>query len=446
MFKRILIANRGEIAVRIIRACREMDIESIAVYSDADKNSLHVSEADYAVCIGPAAPDKSYLNIPNIIAAAEVSGADAIHPGYGFLSENARFSDITSTCGLTFIGPPPDVINKLGDKVEARKIMMAAGVPVIPGTEGAVEKERQALNFAAKAGYPVIIKAAGGGGGRGMRICYTDAELRTGFQTAQAEAGAFFKNSAVYLEKYILNPRHVEFQILADTFGNVVHVGDRDCSIQRRHQKLLEESPSTAVNEKTRTAMGKVAVKAAKAANYVGAGTIEFLVDTAGDYFFIEANTRVQVEHSVTEMTSGVDIIKEQIRVAQGEPLSVTQSEIELKGHSIEFRINAEDPEDGFKATGGTIEFYNPPGGPGVRVDTHIYSGYRVPTQYDSLLAKLIVWGRDRREAIARGKRALDELRIDGMKTSIPFHKWILNNEEFTSGRADTNFVENNYT
>jgi acetyl-CoA carboxylase biotin carboxylase subunit len=445
MFRKILIANRGEIAVRVIRACRELGIETVAVYSDIDRDSLHVSEADSAICIGPATPAKSYLNIPNIIAAAELSGADAIHPGYGFLSENAKFSDICQTCGITFIGPPHEVINRLGDKVAARKIMQAAGVPVIPGTKGAVEKEREALNFAATAGYPVIIKAAGGGGGRGMRICFTDSELRQGFGAAQNEAQAFFKNPQIYVEKYILKPRHIEFQILADTFGNVIHVGDRDCSIQRRHQKLVEEAPSTFVSDRTRNAMGRVAVKATKAAGYVGAGTIEFLVDQDEKFYFIEANTRVQVEHSITEVCSGIDIIKEQIRIAEGERLSVTQKDVELRGHAIEFRINAENPLDNFKATGGTIDFFVAPGGPGVRVDTHIYSGYKVPTQYDSLLAKLIVWGRDREEAIARGKRALDELIIDGMPTSIPFHEWLLRDEDFLSGKADTGFVEANY-
>lgn len=445
MFKRILIANRGEIAVRIIRACREMGIESVAVYSEADKHSLHVTEADVAVCIGPPQADKSYLNIPNIISAAEVTGVDAIHPGYGFLSENAKFSDVCATCGITFIGPSHEVIDMLGDKVSARSIMAGAGIPVIPGTNEAVEKDRHALSFAAKAGYPVIVKAAGGGGGRGMRICYTDKELRQALQTAQSEADAFFSNPDVYIEKYILQPRHIEFQILADTYGNVVHVGDRDCSIQRRHQKLLEESPCVYIEERLRNTMGKVAVKAAKAADYVGAGTIEFLVDPRGDFYFIEANTRVQVEHSVTEMVSGVDIIKEQLRVAAGEKLSVTQREIELRGHAIEFRINAEDAENGFKPAGGTVKFFSPPGGPGVRVDTHLYSGYTVPTQYDSMLAKLIVWGRDRDEAVARGLRALDEMRIDGLKTTIPFHKWILANREFLTGKAYTDFVENNY-
>ena len=445
MFKRILIANRGEIAIRIIRACHEMGIATVAVYSDADTNSLHVTESDMAVCIGPPPPDKSYLNIPNIISAAELTEADAIHPGYGFLAENARFSDICTTCGLTFIGPSHEAIDRLGDKITARSIMAEAGVPVIPGTQGTVEKERQAITFAAQAGYPVIVKAAAGGGGRGMRICFTDKELRQALETAKKEASAYFKNSDIYLEKYILEPRHIEFQILADSHGNVIHVGDRDCSIQRRHQKLLEEAPSTFVPDKIRATMGRTAVRAAEAAEYVGAGTIEFLVDSDGKYYFIEANTRIQVEHTITEMVSGLDIIKEQIRIAAGEPVSVSQRDISLKGHAIEFRINAEDPHSDFKPTGGTVEFYSPPGGPGVRVDTHIYSGYRVPTQYDSLLAKLIVWGRDRDEAVARGKRALDELRIDGFTTTIPFHKWLLDNGEFLAGKAYTNFIESNY-
>ncbi|MFH1736869.1 MAG: biotin carboxylase N-terminal domain-containing protein, partial [Actinomycetota bacterium] len=379
------------------------------------------------------------------ISAAELTEADAIHPGYGFLAENAKFSDVCTTCGLTFIGPSHQAIDRLGDKITARSIMAEAGVPVIPGTQGIVEKEHQAITFAAQAGYPVIVKAAAGGGGRGMRICFTDKELRQALETAKREAGAYFKNSDIYLEKYILEPRHIEFQILADSFGNVIHVGDRDCSIQRRHQKLLEEAPSTFVPDKLRATMGRTAVKAAEAAEYVGAGTIEFLVDSGGEYYFIEANTRIQVEHSVTEMVSGLDIIKEQIRIAAGEPVSVSQRDIRLSGHAIEFRINAEDPHADFKPTGGTVEFYSPPGGPGVRVDTHIYSGYRVPTQYDSLLAKLIVWGRDRDEAVARGRRALDELRIDGFITTVPFHKWLLDNGEFLAGKAYTNFIESTY-
>ncbi len=445
MFDRVLIANRGEIAVRIIRACREMGIHSVAVFSEADKDALHTRMADEAICIGAAAPEKSYLNIPHIISAAEVSQADAIHPGYGFLSENARFSEICSSCGITFIGSPPEVIEKLGDKAMAKTIMTKANVPVVPGTDGVIEREREALTFAASVSYPVMIKAAGGGGGRGMRIVFNEKELKQAFHTTQSEAGAFFNNSAIYLEKYIEEPHHVEFQILADVKGNIIHLGERDCSVQRRHQKLLEESPSSFISQRQRVKMGKAAVKAASAVGYVGAGTIEFLVDRNGEYYFIEANTRIQVEHPVTEMISGVDIIKEQLRIAAGEKLSKTQRDIELKGHAIEFRINAEDPSDNFKPMGGKVAIYQPPGGPGIRVDSHLYTGYTVPTQYDSLLAKLIVWGEDRNEAIRRSRRALDEFQIEGIKTTMPFHHWILNEKTFLDGEVYTDFVEKHY-
>lgn len=445
MFKKILIANRGEIAVRIIRACREMGILSVAVYSEADRDSLHVELADESICIGPAPADKSYLNIPNIISAAEVSGAEAIHPGYGFLSESARFADICISSGLAFIGSPPDVIEKLGDKARAKEMMREAAIPVIPGTEGTIERERDALSFAGKVGYPVMIKAAGGGGGRGMRIVYNERELKGAFHTTQSEAGAFFNNSAIYLEKYIEQPRHIEFQILADESGNVVHLGERDCSVQRRHQKLLEESPSIAINGRARLKMGRTAVKAAKAVDYVGAGTIEFLVDRAGEFYFIEANTRVQVEHPVTEMTTGIDIIREQINIASGERLSFEQRDVDARGHAIEFRINAEDPKDGFKPRGGKITFYRPPGGPGVRVDSHLYQGYAVPTQYDSLLAKMIVWGRNRGEALERSARALREFKIEGVPTTIPFHQWIVEHASFVNGDYSTDFVERHY-
>ncbi len=445
MFKRVLIANRGEIAVRIIRTCREMGIHSIAVYSEADKNSLHVQLADEALCIGPPAPEKSYLNIPNIISAAEVSQAEAIHPGYGFLSENSQFSEICMSCGLVFIGSPPDVIDKLGDKSEAKKIMANASISVIPGTDGVIEKEREALRFAGEAKYPVMIKAAGGGGGRGMRIVYNERELNQAIHTTKSEAGAFFKNASIYLEKYIEEPRHIEFQILADSKGNVVHLGERDCTIQRRHQKLLEESPSRFLDKKMRARMGKTAIKAAKTVNYVGVGTIEFLVDKSGEFFFIEANTRIQVEHPVTEMTSGVDIIKEQIRIAAGETLGYGQHNLFNQGHAIEFRINAEDPGNNFKPMAGKVDFLRLPGGPGVRVDTHLYNGYTVPTQYDSLLAKLVVWGGNKKEAFDRSLRALGEFRIDGIKTTIPFHQWIMENEMFLNGEAYTDFVEKHF-
>lgn len=445
MFKKILIANRAEIAVRVIRACREMDVTSVAVYSEADRECLHAKLADEAICIGPAAAEKSYLSIPNIISAAEVAGVDAIHPGYGFLSENAQFSEICASCGIVFIGPPPEVIEKLGDKATAKTMMEDALIPVIPGTEGVVEREREAMTFASKAGYPVMIKASGGGGGRGMRIVYNERELRQSFHTTQSEAGAFFNNSAIYLEKYIEEPRHIEYQIMADTLGNIVHLGERDCTIQRRHQKLLEESPSRSLTDRQRRRMGRVAVKAAKAVGYVGAGTIEFLLDKDGNFYFIEANTRVQVEHPVTEVTSGVDIIKEQIRVAAGEPLRYAQRDIALKGHAIEFRINAEDPHDNFRPMGGRVTLFRPPGGPGVRVDSHLYSGYTIPTNYDSLLAKLIVWGADRTEALARSRRALREFALEGVKTTIPFHEWIVDNATFVNGEAYTDFVERHY-
>lgn len=422
-----------------------MGIHSVAVFSEADREAMHARMADEAICIGAAAPEKSYLNIPNIISAAEVSQADAIHPGYGFLSENARFSEICSSCGITFIGSPPEVIEKLGDKATAKTIMAKANVPVVPGTDGVIEREREALTFASEVEYPVMIKAAGGGGGRGMRIVFNEKELKQAFHTTKSEAGTFFNNSAIYLEKYIEQPRHVEFQILADSNHNIVHLGERDCSVQRRHQKLLEESPSSFISERQRVKMGKMAVKAAAAVGYIGAGTIEFLVDKDGDYYFIEANTRIQVEHPVTEMTSGVDIIKEQIGIAAGDRLSKTHRNIELNGHAIEFRINAEDPSDNFKPMGGMVDVFQTPGGPGIRIDSHVYAGYRVPTQYDSLLAKLIVWGEDRNEAIKRSRRALDEFVIEGIKTTIPFHQWILKQKTFLDGEVYTDFVEKHY-
>lgn len=442
VFKRILIANRGEIAVRVIRACKEMGINSIAVYSEADRESLHVRLADEAICIGPAPPEKSYLSVPSIISAAELTGAEAIHPGYGFLAENAQFSEICASCGIAFIGPPPEVIEQLGDKATARQIMVKAGIPVIPGTDGVIEKERDALSFAKRASYPVMIKAAGGGGGRGMRIVHNDRELRQSLHIAQSEAGASFNNSGIYIEKYIEEPRHVEFQILADMEGNVVHLGERDCSIQRRHQKLVEESPCPFLSSKQRARMGKAAVRAVRAARYVGAGTIEFLVDKEGDFYFIEANTRIQVEHPVTEMVTGIDVVKEQISIAAGERLSYSQGDINTVGHAIEFRINAENPDDNFKPMAGRVELYNPPGGPGVRVDSHIYSGYTIPPFYDSLLAKLITWGRTRDEAISKARGALREFVITGIKTTIPFHQRVVENAAFVQGEVFTDFVE----
>lgn len=450
MFKRVLIANRGEIAVRVIRACKEMGINSIAVYSEADKESLHVRLADEAICIGPAQAEKSYLSIPSVISAAELTGAEAIHPGYGFLAENAQFSEICASCGIVFIGPPPEVIEEFGDKATARQIMVKAGIPVIPGTDGVIEKERDALSFAKRASYPVMIKAAGGGGGRGMRIVHNDRELRQSLHTAQSEAGTSFNNSGIYIEKYIEEPRHVEFQILADMEGNVVHLGERDCSIQRRHQKLVEESPCPFLSSKQRARMGKAAVRAVRAARYVGAGTIEFLVDKEGNFYFIEANTRIQVEHPVTEMVTGIDVVKEQIRIAAGEKLSYSQGDISTVGHAIEFRINAENPDDNFKPMAGKVELYNPPGGPGIRVDSHVYSGYTIPPFYDSLLAKLITWGRTRDEAISKARGALREFVITGrstslrtsLKTTISFHQRVVENAAFVQGEVFTDFVE----
>jgi acetyl-CoA carboxylase biotin carboxylase subunit len=441
MFKKVLVANRGEIAVRIIRACKELGIQTVAVYSEADADSLHTKLADEAVCIGPAQGHRSYLNIPNIISAAEISGAEAIHPGYGFLAENAQFAEICRSCHITFIGPSPESIETMGHKSEARKRMMAAGVPVTPGTEGSVVGEKEALKAAEKIGYPVIIKASAGGGGRGMRIAQNKKELVKFLQMAQAEAKAAFGNDDVYMEKYVEEPRHIEFQILADSHGNVIHLGDRDCSIQRRHQKLIEESPSPSLTDEVRKQMGDVAVKAARAVGYESAGTIEFLVEPNGNYYFMEMNTRVQVEHPVTEMVTGIDIIREQIRIAAGEKLNITQEEVQQRGHAIEFRVNAEDSTKDFMPQAGTLNLYIPPGGPGVRVDSHMYTGYKVPHYYDSLLAKLIVWGNDRDEAIERGRRALDEYVIMGLETTIPFHLKVLDNAFFKKGEIYTNFI-----
>lgn len=441
MFCKVLVANRGEIAVRIIRACKELGIPTVAIYSEADSEALHAQLADEAICIGPAQTHRSYLNIPNIISAAEITGADAIHPGYGFLAENPQFADICRSCHITFIGPPAEAIESMGHKSEARRRMVEAGIPVTPGTSGSITDGKEALKSAEKIGYPVIIKASAGGGGRGMRIAQNEKELLKFIQMAQSEAKAAFGNDDVYMEKYVQEPRHVEFQILADAHGNVIHLGDRDCSIQRRHQKLIEESPSPSISEETRKSMGEVAVKAAKAVGYVNAGTIEFLVEPDGSYYFMEMNTRVQVEHPVTEMVTGVDIIKEQIRIAAGEKLAYKQEDITQNGHAIEFRINAEDPSKGFMPAGGTVTLYNPPGGPGVRVDTHLYTGYLVPSYYDSLLAKLIVWGKDRDEAIDRGRRALEECVIMGLATTIPFHLEVLENAFFKRGEIYTNFI-----
>lgn len=442
MFKKILIANRGEIAVRVIRACRELGIATVTIYSEADRDSLHVKMADEAYCIGPAPSSKSYLNKANIIAAAEVSGADAIHPGYGFLAENANFAQICRDCGITFIGPPPEAIKKMGDKAVARETMMKAGVPVVPGTEGAVEDIDEARRIAEEIGYPVMIKAAAGGGGKGMRIAHNPHDLEKALQTAKAEAEAAFGNPAVYLEKYVEEPRHIEFQILADHYGNIIYLGERDCSLQRRNQKLVEEAPSPALTPELRRKMGEMAVRAAQAVGYTNAGTVEFLLDKHNNFYFIEMNTRIQVEHPVTEMVTGIDLVKEQIRIAAGEPLAWRQEDITINGWSIECRINAEDPARNFMPCPGKIEVYHPPGGPGVRVDSAAYQGYVIPPYYDSMVGKLIVWGRNRDEAIARMERALREFVIEGVKTTIPFHLRIMENAFFRRGEVYTNFIQ----
>jgi len=440
LFQKVLIANRGEIALRIIRACHELGVKTVAVYSEADRESLHVRFADEDVCIGPAAASESYLNIPRIIAAAEITGAEAIHPGYGFLAENAEFSEICTRSDLVFIGPTPEQIRLMGDKATARRTMMDVGVPTVPGSEGIIDDMDEAKRVADQIGYPIMIKASAGGGGKGMRIAEKPETFEKLLRSAQVEAQAAFGNSGVYLEKCILKPRHVEIQVFGDSKGKVVHYGERDCSIQRRHQKLLEEAPSPALTPELREEMGLAAVKAAAAIDYVGAGTVEFLLDQDGSFYFMEMNTRIQVEHPVTEVCTGVDLVKEQIRVAAGLPLTHPDG-AELRGHAIEFRINAEDPDRNFAPSPGTVHTFHPPGGPGVRLDTHVYAGYRVPPFYDSLIAKLIVSGRDRNEALARARQALDEFVIEGVKTTIPFLRRILDDEAFRAGDVDTGFV-----
>ncbi len=448
MFKKVLIANRGEIALRIIRACKELGIATVAIYSQADSESLHVSLADEAYCIGPAQSAKSYLHIPAIISVALTSGADAIHPGYGFMAERADFVDICDEHHIKFIGPSSQAMRAMGDKASARATMIASNVPVTPGT-GLVESVDEVRDFAHKVGFPVIIKATAGGGGKGMRIVREDSELEDAFNLCRNEAKNAFGNPEVYVEKYLENPRHIEVQILADSFGNVVHLGERDCSIQRRHQKLLEEAPSPAISEDIRKAMGQAAVNAAKAINYEGAGTIEFLLDESNPkdkkWYFMEMNTRVQVEHCVSEMISGVDIVKEQVRVAAGQRLSVKQEDICLRGHAIECRINAEDPDRDFMPFAGKIEGYIAPGGFGVRVDSHVYTGYKIPPYYDSMVGKLICWGKDREDARLRMLRALNEYVITGIKTTIPFHREILNDDVFISGNFNTSFLEKSF-
>ena len=441
-FSKILIANRGEIALRIIRTCEELGIATVAVHSTIDRNSLHVQLADEAVCIGEPASSKSYLNIPNIIAAALTRNATAIHPGYGFLAENARFAEICADHQISFIGPSPDAIRSMGDKATAKKTMQQVGVPTVPGSKGLVHDEEEAREIARAIGYPVIVKATAGGGGRGMRLVPADDELGKLFHAAQGEAEAAFGNPGVYIEKFVQNPRHIEFQLLADSFGNVVHLGERECSIQRRHQKLLEEAPSSALTPELRQKMGAAAIAAAKSISYVGAGTVEFLLDRSGEFYFMEMNTRIQVEHPVTEMITGIDLIAEQIRIAQGEKLQFTQSEIELRGHAIECRINAEDPDHNFRPSPGRISGYLPPSGPGVRMDSHVYTDYVIPPYYDSLIGKLIVWGHDRPAAILRMKRALRECAVTGLPTTINFHQRILETPEFQRGDIYTNFVD----
>lgn len=441
-FSKILIANRGEIALRILRTCEEMGIATVAVHSTVDKHALHVQLADEAVCIGPPTSSKSYLNIPNIISAALTRNAAAIHPGYGFLAENARFAEICADHQITFIGPSPAAMRAMGDKSTAKETMQRVKVPTVPGSVGLLADDREALSIAREIGYPVMIKATAGGGGRGMRLVREASELPKLFSAAQGEADAAFGNPGVYLEKFIEKPRHIEIQILADNYGNVIHLGERDCSIQRRHQKLLEEAPSPALSQKLRDQMGHAAIAAAKSINYTGAGTVEFLLDKSGKFYFMEMNTRIQVEHTVTEMITGLDLIAEQIRIAQGEKLQIKQNQVILSGHAIECRINAEDPDRNFRPHPGRITGFLPPGGPGVRMDSHVYTDYEIPAYYDSLIGKLIVWGRDRPSAIRRMKRALRECAITGVPTTLSFHQKILDSPEFLSGEVYTNFVE----
>ncbi|TVR51157.1 MAG: acetyl-CoA carboxylase biotin carboxylase subunit [Gemmatimonadales bacterium] len=442
MFKKVLIANRGEIALRIIRACQELGVRTVAVYSQADRESLHVRFADEEVCIGPPPSSQSYLNIPRIMAAAEITGAEAIHPGYGFLAENAEFSEICERSGVTFIGPTADQIRAMGDKATARETMKRAGVPTVPGSDGLVTDPMAARALADEIGFPIMIKASAGGGGKGMRIAPDRENFPRLMEAARNEAQAAFGDSSVYLERCILRPRHVEFQVFGDTRGRVVHLGERDCSIQRRHQKLVEEAPSPALTPELRREMGDAAVAAAASINYVGAGTVEFLLDTDGSFYFIEMNTRIQVEHPVTEVTTGFDLVKEQILVAAGEPLSFPDEEVVLRGHAIEFRINAEDPNHAFRPSPGVITTFHPPGGPGVRLDTHVYAGYTIPPHYDSLMGKLIVSGKTREEALVRARYALNSFVIEGVHTTVPFLAEIVQDPAFQRGEVDTHFVE----
>ena len=442
MFEKILIANRGEIALRIIQACKELGIATVAVYSQADKDSLYVKFADESICIGAPPSINSYLHIPGIISAAEISDVEAIHPGYGFLAENVHFAEICESCNIKFIGPTPANIRAMGDKAEARKIAKHAGAPIIPGSDGPIENKEDALKVAKKIGYPVILKAVAGGGGRGIRMAHNDISLANAFFVAQAEAESAFDNSKLYVEKYIEKPRHIEVQILSDSKGHVIYLGERDCTVQRRHQKLIEESPSPAIDNKLRKEMGHIAVKIAKEIDYVNAGTVEFLLDKTGNFYFIEMNTRIQVEHPVTEVVTGIDLIKEQLKVASGMTLEWDQKDVQVRGWAIECRINAEDSDNGFIPSPGKISRYHIPGGPGIRIDSHIYAGDFISPYYDSMLAKLIAFGRDRAEAISRMDRALAEYVIEGIKTTIPFHQKVINDPRFQSGKYSTDFVE----
>ena len=443
MFSRILVANRGEIALRIIRTCKELGIETVAVYSKADKDALYLQYADAHICIGPGESEGSYLNIPGIISAAEITDIEAIHPGYGFLSENSHFAEVCESSNIVFIGPSSEVMTKMGDKTQARNIAVENKIPVIPGSDSTIKNQQQALEVAHKIGYPVMIKASFGGGGRGMRVAHNDMSLVNSLAIAQREAKVAFKDSSIYIEKYIEPSRHIEVQVVADKYGNVIHLGERDCTIQRRHQKLLEQAPSPNIKDQLREDICKAAIKLAKAVNYTNVGTIEFLVDGDGKYYFIEMNTRLQVEHPVTEMVTGIDLVEEQIRIAYGQRLNLRQKKIKSEGVSIECRINAEDPDNGFRPYAGKITMCSVPGGKGVRVDSHVYAGYEVPPYYDSLLGKLIVHKKSREEAIACMKRALTEYRIEGVKTTIPLHLNIINDPRFIAGDVDTHFVEN---
>jgi acetyl-CoA carboxylase biotin carboxylase subunit len=441
MFKRVLIANRGEIALRVLRACKLLGIETVCIYSEADRDAIYLRYADETICIGPPPARESYLDIPRIISAAEIADVEAIHPGYGFLSENAHFAEVCRSCNIKFIGPPPEAIKLMGDKTSAKEAAKKAGVPLVPGSNGLLESEEQAREIARKIGYPVIIKATAGGGGRGMRVAHNDMALVNGFLAAKSEAEAAFKNPGVYMEKYVEGARHVEIQILADQHGNVVHLGERDCSVQRRHQKLIEESPSPALDEELRRKMGACAVQLAREAGYQNAGTVEFLVDRDRNFYFMEMNTRIQVEHPVTEMVTGLDLVKLQLRIASGEKLPFKQEDVKLRGAAIEVRINAEDPDNDFKPSPGKIERYFGPGGIGVRLDSHAYAGYSVPPNYDSMIGKLICRGETRDEALLVMKRALDEFVIEGVKTTIPLHKKIVSHVQFQRGNVDTSFI-----